>query len=163
MAMNTDQLKAAVNTVEQDHQLVLENLQALKDTVYCLMEPANTSSSEVVARLNDFNNFFATQFESHLEEEETTLFPLLENEASGGAEVVARLRKDHDDIRRKRGEFASCLEIAADSQEESLAPSILRELLRYGLAFWEQLDTHAHFESRELHRCISQGLVNDAV
>lgn len=76
--MNTDQLKAAISTVEQDHHLVLENLQALKETVYFLMEPAKTSSDEVVTRLNEFNKFFATQFESHMEEEETTLFPLLE-------------------------------------------------------------------------------------
>ncbi len=152
-AMNTAQLKAAVNTVEQDHQLVLEKLQALKDTVYCLMEPAKTTSGDVVSRLDEFSKYFATKFEGHLEEEEATLFPLLEKDAGEGAEVVARLRKDHDDIRRKRGEFESCLEIAA-SQEENMAPSILRDLLRYGLDFWEQLDRHAHFESRELHRCI---------
>lgn len=77
--------------------------------------------------------------------------------------MVVRLRKDHDDIRRKRGEFESSLEIATASQEESIAPSILRDLLRHGLAFWEHLDTHAHFESRELHRCISQGLIQAAV
>jgi iron-sulfur cluster repair protein YtfE (RIC family) len=156
MTMDATQLKAAVNIVEQDHQLVLENLRALKDTVYCLMEPAKTSSGEVVTRLDEFNKFFTSQFEDHLKEEETTLFPLLEKDGSGGAEVVARLRKDHDDIRRKRSEFESCLKIAAASQEENIPPSILRDLLRYGLDFWEQLDTHAHFESRELHRCISQ-------
>ncbi len=53
--MDTTQLKAAVDTVEQDHQLVLENLRALKDTVYCLKEPAKTSSGEVVARLDEFS------------------------------------------------------------------------------------------------------------
>jgi hemerythrin-like domain-containing protein len=149
------QLKAAVDTVEQDHELLVQKLKALKDTIYCLLEPAKTTSSQMVDELVEFNKYFAIKFEVHLEEEETTLFPLLEKYTSTGAEVVARLRQQHNDIRRKRQEFEDCLETAAGLKEDNIAPSILQKLLHYGLDFWGQLDAHAHTEGSELHQCIS--------
>jgi hemerythrin-like domain-containing protein len=127
--MNAAELKAAVDTVEQDHELVLEKLKALKDTIYCLLEPAKTTSGEMVDELVEFNKYFATKFESHLDEEETTLFPLLEKHTSTGPEIVARLRQQHKEIRRKRQEFEDCLESAARQEEEHIAPSILQQLL----------------------------------
>ena len=37
--MNATELVAALNTVEQDHRLVLDKVQALKEAVCCLVDP----------------------------------------------------------------------------------------------------------------------------
>jgi hemerythrin-like domain-containing protein len=153
--MNAAQFKAALDTVEQDHQAALDNIQALKETVTLLLDPEDPS--QVLDRLREVHAYFATQFESHLDEEETTLFPLLERYRPEGPELVARLRREHEELRRKRNELGDCLEVA-DGLEGGPPPMVLLDVLAYGWDLWELLDNHAHVESRALHECLAQSL-----
>jgi hypothetical protein len=155
--MNAAQFQAAVNTVEQDHQAVLDNVQSLKETVCLLLDPDNKDSARILDRLQEIQAYFATQFEAHMEEEETTLFPLLEQYKPEGTELVARLRRDHDEIRRKRQDLADSLEVAR-GLEGGTPHMVLLDVLGYGWDLWERLDTHAHAESRALHECLAQSL-----
>jgi hemerythrin-like domain-containing protein len=155
--MNATELLAALNTVEQDHRLVLEKSQALKDIVSYLVEGGGMDGHQLLNRLRDINKYFATEFENHLEEEETTLFPLFEKHKPEGSELAARLRLEHTDLRRKRQEFEDCLEVAG-SLEDTLPRAVLRDLLGYGWEFWQVLDSHAHTEARGLHQYIAQSL-----
>ncbi len=157
--MNAAELTAALNTVEQDHQLVLDKVQALKDTASHVLNPRAADPHQLLDRLREFNKFFATQFASHLDEEETTLFPLLERQQPGGAELVARLRREHTDLRRKHEEFDNCLQIAFEVEDE-LPPMVLRDVLTYGWELWELLDTHAHDETRAFHQCLAAALTD---
>jgi hemerythrin-like domain-containing protein len=160
--MTAAEFLAALNTVEQDHQLVMDKVQGLRETVSCLLDPARVDCRAVIDRLREFNNVFATQLEMHMEEEETTLFPLLEKHSPEGAEVVARLRAEHAEIRRRRQEFDNCLEIAI-GLEDSVPSPVLRDLLVYGWDLWDFLDNHAHMETRSLHLCLTRSLeVNPA-
>jgi hypothetical protein len=68
---------------------------------------------------------------------------------------VARLRQDHDDIRRRRQEFGDCLEIA-ESLDGGPPPMVVRDLLAYGWELWERLDNHAHAETQAVRQCITQ-------
>jgi len=158
--MNANQFLAALNTVEQDHCLVLDKMRALKDAVGCLLDPEGTDPRQVVERLRDLNDYFATQFASHMEEEETTLFPLLEQQEQGGPELVAHLRAEHGEILRKREELGNCLEVAG-GMEARLPRAVLRDLLGYGWELWELLDHHAHAETRAVHRCLARSLLGD--
>ena len=74
-----------------------------------------------------------------------------------GPELVARLRREHDDIRRKRQELADCLRVA-EGLEGGAPPMVVLDVLGYGWDLWELLDNHAHVESRALHECLAQSL-----
>jgi len=155
--MNVAEFRVALKTVEQDHRLVLEKVQALKDAVSCLLEPEASDPRPVLDRLRDSDAYFATQFASHMEEEEATLFPILEQHQPDGPELVARLRREHEEIRCKREEFANCLAVAIEL-ENGLTKMVLRDLLAYGWELWELLDSHAHVETQAVHQCLTRFL-----
>jgi iron-sulfur cluster repair protein YtfE (RIC family) len=160
--MNAGDFLAALSTVEQDHRVVLENLQALKEAVDHLLSPGDCDSTRALARLQEIRVHLSTLFESHMEEEETTLFPLLEQHKPEGAELVARLRLEHDQIRGKREELGNCIEVAA-GLENGPPIMVLRDLFAYGWELWELLDNHAHAETHALHQCAPQFLEGAAI
>jgi hemerythrin-like domain-containing protein len=145
--MNAAQFEAVLKTVEEDHQMVLDKMQALKDVVHCLLEPKQVNAPQLLTRFQEIHDYFATQFEAHLDEEDTTLFPLLEQSGSAEAELVGRLRDEHDQIRRKRAELSDCLHIAREL-EDALPEQVMLDLLAYGWGLWDLLDRHAHEETR---------------
>jgi len=155
--MDVTELKAALNTVEQDHRFVLDKVQALKETVSGLLEPADGDTPRVLGRLREINDYFAVCFTAHMEEEEATLFALVERDAPDGAALVSRLRREHDEIRRKRQELGDCLEIALQLGE-NLTPRVLRDLLGYGWELWDMLDNHAHLETQAVQQCVTRYL-----
>ena len=150
--MTVTELMAALSTVEQDHQLVLEKVQGLKAIVNCLLGREDAQARPFLERLKELDAYFVTQFESHMQEEETTLFPLLQKQGGEGPSLVARLRQEHDDIRRMLDEFGNCLKVAAEL-EDYLPRAVLRDLLTYGWQLWEILDNHAHDETMALRQC----------
>ena len=154
--MSAAELMAALNTVEQDHRLVLDKIQALKETVCRLLDP-EMNAGQVLDQLREIHAYLATQFEMHMEEEESTLFPLLEQEKPEGADLVARLRQEHAEIRRRREEFVNCLWVAGDL-EGGPPPMVLWDLLQYGWDLWEFLDNHAHVETRAVHQCVNRSV-----
>jgi iron-sulfur cluster repair protein YtfE (RIC family) len=149
--MNAAAIQAALNTVEQDHRLVLDKMQALKEAVGGLLDPG-AAPRRVIGRLHELYRFFLTQFLTHIDEEEVTLFPLLAEDAPDGAGLVARLREEHTAIRRRLDEFGNCLEVAASLDEPPRA--VLRDLFTYGWDFWEMLAEHAYAESRGVRNCL---------
>jgi iron-sulfur cluster repair protein YtfE (RIC family) len=155
--MNAAELMAALKTVEQDHQLVLDKVQALRETVSCLLEPGDTLPRRVLDRLRELNGYFSTQLICHMDEEEVSLFPLVERHASGGAALVVRLRREHEEIRLKLEEFGKCLHVSGEL-EDHLPRMVARDLLTYGWQLWDVLDNHAHLETEALRECIAQGL-----
>jgi hemerythrin-like domain-containing protein len=155
--MNNADLLLALNVVEEDHQLVLHKMQALKDAVSLLLEPGSATLPRALRRLRELHAYFATKFESHMEEEETALFPLLERNAPGGPELAARLRGEHEEIRRRGEEFGNSLAYAAQLDDE-LPRAVVRDLLRYGWEFWDYVDQHAHTEMRAVRQCLAEVL-----
>jgi hypothetical protein len=153
--MNAAELLAALNTVEQDHELVLKKVKALKNALSCLLDPDRADVPAVVEQLRDFNEYFTKEFSAHLTEEETALFPPLERHATGGPELVARLRQEHQDMCRKREEFAKYLGIAVEVGDE-LPRMVLRDLFTDGWLLWDMLDKHAHEETRAVNQCVMQ-------
>ncbi len=152
--MHTAELMAALDTVEDDHELVLQKMQALKQAVSGLLDLEHADVHAIVAQLRDSNAFFSTQFETHMQEEETTLFPLLERFAADGPALVARLRQEHAELRRRLEAFGNCLHVAVEVEDE-LPRMVLRDLLTDGWALWEMLDQHAHTETQGLRECIA--------
>ena len=159
--MNVHGVMAALNTVEQDHRLVLDRMQALKETVNCLTDRRADGVRQTLLQLREINKYFATEFTCHLEEEEQTLFPLLEQYCPEGTEVVARLRSEHDTIRLRCEEFDDGLQVALDL-EDGLNKTVLRDVFIYGWRLWELLDDHAHLETQAIHRCLESSLQNGA-
>jgi hypothetical protein len=155
--MKASELLAALNTVEQDHRLVLHKVQALREAVECLLGPGDTDPRRFLGRLRELDGYFATHFAAHLEEEEATLFPLLERHTPGGAELVGRLRLEHEEIRRKREDFGNCVGVATDL-EDGLPKAVRRDLLTLGWELWELLDAHAHVETQAVHGCVGRYL-----
>jgi iron-sulfur cluster repair protein YtfE (RIC family) len=154
--MSSAELLAALNTVEQDHQLVLDKVEGLKKAVSIYLEPDGLPR-QVLDQLRDLYNFFSIEFENHLEEEEITLFPLLEKAAPDGATLVERLKKDHEEIRHRLGEFEKSLHIATELADHPQR-MVLRDLLDYGWELWDVLHTHAHLETQVVQQCVSQAL-----
>jgi hypothetical protein len=138
--------------VEQDHRLVLDRVQALKDAVCGLFDTLDADPRPALVRLRDSNEFFATHFATHMEEEETALFPLLERCAPEGPELVARLRREHVELRRRREELGTCLGVAI-GLEGRIPRMVLRDLVAYGWDLWDLLHNHAHTETRAVHQC----------
>jgi hypothetical protein len=159
--MNATELAAALDTVEQDHRLVLEKMQMLKDIVHHLFDIEGLDARPVVGRLGDLNKYFATEFEAHLEEEEVTLFPLLERHQPGGRDLVSRLRQEHGELRRKRADFEKCLDVAGELMDP-LPRAVLRDLLTYGWELWDLLDNHALTETRAVQQCIADSLAAES-
>jgi len=151
--MNAAEFTAALNTVEQDHHLVLERLQALKETVSRLLWPEDLDAPKVLSRLRELDAFFATQLLNHMDEEETTLFPLLEKGLAEGSALTNRLRREHEDIRRKLDAFDSSLGVALDLQDGP-PKAVLWDLLVDGWELWEILDKHAHSETEGVRNCL---------
>jgi hypothetical protein len=149
--MNADEFLLALSLVEEDHQLVLDKVRALREAVSYILDPA-ADPPGVVAQFRDAHRYFETHFESHLEEEEKGLFPLLEQQP-GGPDVVARLRQEHAAIRRGREEFGNCLHVAAELGD-GITPTVVRDLLAYGWELWELLDRHAHAETVAVRQCV---------
>ncbi len=159
--MKAAEIMAVLNTIEEDHQLVLEKAQALKETVSCLLDPAEASARRVLERLRDIHAYFSTRYATHMEEEELGLFPFLQRHLAGGADLVDRLRLEHAEIRRKLDEFGGCLQVVFEL-EENPPRTVLRDLLAYGWELWELLDHHAHDETRGVHSCIDAALAREA-
>jgi hemerythrin-like domain-containing protein len=156
--MNAAEIKAVLKTVEQDHQLVLDKMQALKETVSGLLEP-NTPTRRALDQLRQLERYFVTQFTTHLEEEEVTLFPLMEQCQPEGPELVTRLREEHSTIRHQLEEFGNCLDVALQLDEPPRA--VLRDLLAYGWDFLVALDKHAHAETQGVHLCLARSFRDD--
>jgi len=159
--MNAAEAMAALNTVEQDHRMVLEKMQALKDCVNCLLRPGELDAHRVLGRFRDINDYLATNFTAHLLEEEKTLLPFLEQQKPDGAELVGRLRLEHEEIRYKREEFGNCLQVALDL-ENNLPRAVTRDLLIDGWALWELLDKHAYVETQAVQECIARHLRSES-
>jgi hypothetical protein len=151
--MNATEFMAAMNTVEQDHQLVLDKVKGLKEAVGCLLEPA-TNWHAALDRLCELNRFFATAFETHMQEEEKNLFPLLEKNAPDGATVVQQLQSAHIEIRRQIEAFGKCLHVAAESDDDP-QKTVVRDVLAFGWELWGILDEHARRETQAVQRCLA--------
>lgn len=65
-----------------------------------------------------------------MDEEEKTLFTLLERFPPHGAALAGRLRQEHDDLRRRLDEFGSCLSVATELQDRP-PEAVLQDLLVY--------------------------------
>jgi len=152
--INLDQFMAALKVVEDDHQLVLEKVQALRNALCCLSEAGEQQPHQAIAILKDLSAFFGARFAKHMEEEEKNLFPFLEQTVPEGGSLVARLRLDHTAILNKRQEFADCLEIAAELMDDGLSRAVLLDLVAFGLELWELLDAHAHAETQAIRQCM---------
>ena len=133
---------------------------ALKETAGYLLDPGGAIPRQVLARLHELHDYFNTQFTAHLEEEERTLFPLLEQHHLEGRELVARLRREHAEIRRRCEELGNCLGVA-DELEGEFPRRVLRDLLAYGWDLWESLDDHARTETRAVYRYLAQTFDDD--
>jgi hemerythrin-like domain-containing protein len=160
VTMNATGVMAALNTVEQDHRLVLDRMQALKDTVSWLMDHNVEEVRQGLLQLREINKYFATEFACHLEEEEQTLFPLLEQCSPEGKELVEQLRTEHDRIRSRCQELDDCVQVAIDL-EDGLRRAVLRDVYVYGWRLWELLDDHARLETRAIHQCLESSFQNE--
>ena len=155
--MDVGKLMAALAAVEQDHQLVVEKVQALKEAVTHLIDAEGAQPRRALERFQELDRFFSTRLMDHLQEEERDLFPFLEKELPDGAERVARLRREHDALTLKRKDFGVCLEVAVGLQE-GLPRAVLSDLISYGWELWELLDTHAHTETQAIRQCVTRHL-----
>jgi hypothetical protein len=149
--INLDQFMAALKVVEDDHQLVLKKVQALRNALGCLGE---TGGHHVIAKLQELNDFLGPRLAGHIEEEERTLFPFLEQTFPDGRPMVARLRQDHKAILDKRQEFGNCLQLASELGDDGLTRAVVLDLIAYGLDLWELLDAHAHTETQAIRQCM---------
>jgi hemerythrin-like domain-containing protein len=159
--MGVLEVAAALTTVEQDHQLVVDRVQALQEMVAALMSPTEIDAPKVFGRLLELDNFFVTQFAIHMDEEEKTLFPLLEQFAPDGPALAERLRQEHRTLRNKLDDFSNCLAVAIELQDRP-PRVVLRDLLTYAWDLWSALDKHAHAETQGIQECLERHLRDDA-
>jgi hemerythrin-like domain-containing protein len=150
-------LATALQTVEQDHQLVVDRIQALRELVAALLDPRDIDAPLVFGRLRDLDNYFFTQFVTHMDEEEKTLFPLLQRFSPEGSALVDRLRQEHTTLRRTLDDFTNCLKVAIELEDRP-PQVVLRDLLTYAWELWEGLDKHAHEETRGIQECLDRSL-----
>jgi hemerythrin-like domain-containing protein len=155
--MNVVLFAAALDTVEQDHQLVLDRVEALKELVVALMTPGELDVPQVFGRLREIDNYFVTQLAVHMDEEEKSLFPLLEQLPPEGPALAERLRQEHTTLRRKLDDFSNCLAVALELQDRP-PRVVLRDLLTYGWELWELLDRHELAETQGIHECLERHL-----
>jgi len=161
--MNAVDFNAVLSTVEQDHQLVVQQLQVLRGAVTSLMKlPSKVKVQAVLGRLSESYRFFAERFEAHMEEEEHTLFPFLARQMPDGHRVVERLRADHEEIRSLCKQFGRSLDAAHESGDRP-PRDVLRDVLTYGWELWEALDDHAHEETEEIRRAAEHSWETAAV
>jgi hemerythrin-like domain-containing protein len=158
--MNITRVRDALDTIEQDHRLVLDRMQTFKDIVSCLLNEAPEAVCQTLLQLREVNKYFATEFICHMEEEEQTLFPLLEEVNSEGKEQVARLRTEHDLIRKLCQELDDSLQVALEL-EDGLRKAVLRDVFVYGWRLWELLDGHAHCETQAVQKCLESSLQSE--
>ena len=159
--MNAAASVAALNTVEEDHRLVLEKMRALREAISWLISPGGPGRRRALDRLREVHDYFATHFAAHLLEEETTLFPYLRRCLPDGPDLVARLQAEHAEIRRKREEFGNCLDVAAELGD-GLPSAVVNDLLVFGWELWDLLDHHAHAETYAVQRCVARPLPAEA-
>jgi hemerythrin-like domain-containing protein len=158
--MNNADLLLALNIVDEDHQLVLHKMQALKEAVSLLLEPGSATLPRALQRLRELHAFFIAKFESHMKEEETALFPQLERTVPDGTGLAARLRDEHKEIRRRCKEFGNSLAYAAQLDDD-LPRAVIRDLLRFGWDFWDYLDQHAQTETHAVRKCLAKTLESE--
>lgn len=158
--MNAAELMAALQTVEQDHQFVQSKIQALREGVACLLRPGEVDMHQVLRGLKENNDYLGTNFTAHMLEEETTLFPLLEEFKPEGADLVRRLRLEHEEIRGQQEDFASCLAVAFDLGD-ALPKVVVRDALIHGWDLWHLLDKHAHVETQAIKECLCRYSVEE--
>lgn len=149
--MTNTEFLAVLHTVEQDHEIVLHQLKVLKNAIDCLVEPERVEPRAILERLRQSNDYFARTFAAHMAEEERTLFRLLQDHGSLGAEIVAGLKSEHVQISSLREEFGNCLQIALELADQP-PRQVLRDLATYGWHLWEALDQHAHRENQAVRQ-----------
>ena len=150
--MDAKAFAGALATVEQDHQFLADRVQALRQMVVTLMAPEDIYAPRVFGRLRELDNYFTTQFLAHMDEEEQTLFPLLEQFPPEGPALAERLRGEHKELRRKLDEFDGCLTIAIELKDRP-PQAVMEDLLVYTWDLWEALDDHAHAETKGIQDC----------
>jgi hemerythrin-like domain-containing protein len=126
------------------------------------MRRAPEDARPALVQLREINKYFATELACHLEEEEQTLFPLLEQCKPEARAQVARLRTEHDTIRRACQELDDCLQVAIEL-EDGLRKAVLRDVFHYGWRLWALLDDHAHLETQAIHQCLESSLRSEPV
>jgi hemerythrin-like domain-containing protein len=159
--MNAAKVLAALDTIEQDHRLVLERVQALKEIVNCLMYQKTNDIRQALFKLREINKYFSTEFICHSDEEEQTLFPLLEQVLPEGNSLVARFRTEHNTIRRRCEELDNSVQVALDL-EDGLNKTVLKDAFIYGWRLWEQLDDHARVETQAIQHCVARSFPQEA-
>jgi hypothetical protein len=147
-----EEFREMLSTIEEDRMLVLTNVRALRGTLDRLVEQEENPPQQILDRLREANEFFATIFAAHLLEQERTLFPFLAKHSPGGVDVVAVLQQDRAKISRLREEFGNCLQIAFEL-EDAPHRQVLRDLLIGGWELLEAIDRHAEAETRAVLHC----------
>lgn len=152
---------AILNAVQQDHEVVLHVIKALKKAIDGLLDLEEVEPWSLLERLRETNEYLAKNFAAQMAEEEKTLFPILEKHGPRGAEVVASLKTEHALISQVREEFGSCLQIAFELMDGP-PRQVLRDLTVYGWHLWESLDQHAHREPQAVRQFLGQSLLVEA-
>jgi hemerythrin-like domain-containing protein len=151
--MDINKLMAVMNGVQEDHAQVLEKLQALREALASLAEP-DRSPQSVLRWLHEVNTSFGKRFAEHAAEEEKTLFPFLTENLPDEPNLVASLRQEHVQIRKKFADFASCMDVGEEVDGPPRA--ILLDVLSFGWELLDLLDRHASSVTRAVQQCFSR-------
>jgi iron-sulfur cluster repair protein YtfE (RIC family) len=159
--MNATEFTAALHTLEKDHELVLEKMHALKETIGRLLSPDGLDTARELRKLRELDAYFAIELMTHMDEEEITLFPLLERQHPQGAALALRLRQEHEEIRRKLNAFNNSLGVAQELND-NLPRAVLWDLVVDGWELWELLDEHARLETDGVRQCVTRCFRDEA-
>ena len=145
---------AVLKTVEDEHQVLLEKVQALRTGLGSLRDARAFQSQQTIQTLQSLGSYFTTSLALHLHDDEQRLLPLLEQSGAEGVSLMEVVKKDHAAILAKLEVFADCLEVAAELDDGDLSRTALVDLTIFGTELCDLLDVHIRREMQAICDCL---------
>ncbi len=134
--------KTPTEMLKEDHQHVLQKLDALEDITHHL-----DKKGEVAAKLKDLAAFFKTEFWVHFTKEEEALFPEIEKVIPREGGPTGMMFIEHEDLRKTNSRLQPAIADYLRDSDNAEARGVIQ---RDGTHFVELLRNHIDKEDNIL-------------
>lgn len=151
-----EEIRNVVETIREDHDILLRQIRIL-DEALALFEQDEHHESQVLQVLAQVEQYFRDDVLQHLQQEEKTFIPPVEQLLPDGGRKAVRLREEHHWLRGAVEVFESALSQAVHAESESKS-ALFHRLAAESRTILNYLNAHAAYESELMREMLARKL-----